>query len=82
MTTPLDRRRAGVLLHPTSLPGGGTLGEDARRFVDFLAAAGFSLWQTLPLGPVDQTLSPYQAKSAHAGNPSLIDNPSSFVKPT
>ncbi len=77
MTTPLDRRRAGVLLHPTSLPGTGShgvLGEEARRFVDFLATAGFSLWQTLPLAPVDHSLSPYQMRSAHAGNPELIDS--------
>jgi 4-alpha-glucanotransferase len=75
MTTPLDRRRAGVLLHPTSLPGeyGGVLGADARRFLDFLADAGFSVWQTLPLAPVDQSLSPYQVKSTHAGDPALID---------
>ena len=76
MTTPLDRRRAGVLLHPTSLPGdgpNGVLGEHARRFVDFLADAGFSLWQTLPLVPTDDSLSPYQMRSAHAGNPELID---------
>lgn len=76
MTTPLDRRRAGVLLHPTSLPGSGsqgTLGEDARRFVDFLQGAGFRLWQMLPPGPVDSSLSPYQMKSAHAGNTRLID---------
>jgi 4-alpha-glucanotransferase len=77
MTGPLDRRRAGVLLHPTSLPGScvsGVLGEDARRFVDFLADAGFTVWQTLPLGPTDQSLSPYQMKSAHAGNAALIDS--------
>jgi 4-alpha-glucanotransferase len=76
MITALDRRRAGVLLHPTSLPGGagqGTMGEHAFRFVEFLERAGFSLWQTLPLGPVDQSRSPYQMKSAHAGNPELID---------
>jgi 4-alpha-glucanotransferase len=76
MTTPLDRRRAGVLLHPTSLPGAGNrgvLGADAQQFVDFLAAAGFTLWQTLPLAPVDSSLSPYQMRSAHAGNPDLID---------
>jgi len=76
MSEPLDSRRAGVLLHPTSLPGArraGVLGADARRFVDFLAGAGFSVWQTLPLGPVDQSLSPYQMKSAHAGDPQLID---------
>ncbi len=71
----LDRRRAGVLLHPTSLPGPfdhGVLGSDARRFVDFLRSAGFTVWQTLPLGPVDATLSPYGVKSSRAGNPRLI----------
>ncbi len=71
----LDRRRAGVLLHPTSLPGPfdhGVLGPDARRFIDFLGSAGFTVWQTLPLGPVDVTLSPYRVKSSRAGNPRLI----------
>ncbi len=71
-----ERRRAGVLLHPTSLPGpgsSGVLGADARRFVDLIAAAGLSAWQVLPLGPVDESLSPYQLRSAQAGNPSLID---------
>lgn len=72
MSEALEGRGAGVLLHPTSLPG-GVLGEDARRFVDFLVAAGFTAWQTLPLGPVDQSLSPYQVKSAMAGNPALVD---------
>jgi len=72
----LDRRRAGVLLHPTSLPSNGdngTLGADARRFVDFLADSGFSVWQTLPLGPTHADRSPYQCLSVHAGNPRLID---------
>ncbi len=72
----LDRRRAGVLLHPTSLPGGhgnGDLGESAHRFVEFLAAAGFTVWQMLPLGPTHHDRSPYQSFSAHAGNPFLID---------
>ena len=76
MTPVLARRRAGVLLHPTSLPGPdrvGTLGSDAYRFVDFLAAGGFSLWQTLPLGPVDELGSPYCLRSAHAADPRLID---------
>jgi 4-alpha-glucanotransferase len=71
-----ERRRAGVLLHPTSLPGPagyGVLGSAARRFVDLIAAAGFTVWQVLPLGPVDSSLSPYQLRSAQAGNPSLID---------
>lgn len=76
MVTALDRRRAGVLLHPTSLPGAqpqGVIGDDARRFIDLLVAGGFTIWQTLPLGPVDQSLSPYNIKSVHAGNPRLID---------
>lgn len=76
MIPPAGRRAAGVLLHPTSLPGPGghgTLGADARRFIDLLAAGGFSVWQTLPLGPVDQSLSPYQLKSTQAGNIELID---------
>jgi len=71
-----EQRRAGVLLHPTSLPGSGangTLGEEAWRFVDWLAAGGFSVWQTLPLGPVDSHGSPYCLRSAHAGEPKLLD---------
>jgi 4-alpha-glucanotransferase len=67
----LDRRRAGVLLHPTSLPG-GDLGADAARFIEFLADAGFSVWQALPLGPTHSDGSPYHCLSAHAGNPRLI----------
>jgi 4-alpha-glucanotransferase len=66
-------RRAGVLLHPTSLPGGGRLGAEAWRFVDWLAAGGFSIWQTLPLGPVDAYGSPYCLSSAYAGESKLLD---------
>jgi 4-alpha-glucanotransferase len=66
-----DRRRAGVLLHPTSLPA-GDLGPDAFRFVDFLAEAGYGVWQTLPLGPTHGDLSPYHCLSARAGNPRLV----------
>jgi 4-alpha-glucanotransferase len=72
---PLKHRRAGVLLHPTSLPGAreqGNIGQDARRFVDFLQAAGISVWQMLPLGPTHADGSPYQCLSVHAGNTSLI----------
>jgi 4-alpha-glucanotransferase len=68
-------RRAGVLLHPSSLPspyGDGDLGHAAYRFVEFLQAAGFSVWQTLPLGPTHEDRSPYNALSVHAGNPRLI----------
>lgn len=69
-------RRAGVLLHPTSLPSPDKLGaidKSAYEFVDFLAAAGQSLWQVLPLNPVGFGQSPYQCPSAFAGNPLLID---------
>ncbi len=70
-----SQRRAGVLLHPTSLPGGagnGDLGPEAYRFVDFIADCGLRLWQTLPLGPPHEDLSPYQCLSVHAGNFRLI----------
>ncbi len=68
-------RAAGVLLHPSSLPGRygiGDLGDPAYRFVDFLVAHKQSLWQILPLGPTGYGDSPYQCFSAFAGNPLLI----------
>ncbi|GAA4023799.1 4-alpha-glucanotransferase [Deinococcus rubellus] len=68
-------RSSGVLLHPTSLPGPygiGELGEDARHFVDWLAAGGQRYWQVMPLGPTGYGDSPYQAFSAFAGNPYLV----------
>src|ERR1700741_3268049 len=67
-------RRAGILLHPTSLPGpgGGDLGPEAQRFVDWLADAGQSLWQVLPLVATGEGGSPYDALSAFAGNPLLL----------
>lgn len=68
-------RSSGILLHPTSLPGPfgiGDLGPQAQRFVDFLAEAGQTLWQVLPLGPTGFGDSPYQCFSALAGNPLLI----------
>ena len=73
--SPLPGRKAGILLHPTSLPGPGAhgdLGPDAYRFVDFLAAAGIGVWQVLPLGPTHSDRSPYQCLSVHAGDPELI----------
>ncbi len=69
---PFARRRSGVLLHVSSLPG-GTLGPDAYAFVDFLSTAGCSVWQVLPLVPPDEEGSPYRALSAMAGNPGLLD---------
>lgn len=68
-------RAAGVLLHPTSFPGRygiGDLGNEAYRFVNFLADAKQSYWQILPLGPTGYGDSPYQCFSAFAGNPLLI----------
>jgi len=69
------QRRSGILLHPTSLPGRfgiGDLGQAAYQFVDFLAQAGQSYWQVLPLNPTGYADSPYQTLSACAGNPMLI----------
>jgi len=68
-------RHAGILLHPTSLPGRygiGELGPEAHRFVDLLRQAGQSLWQILPLGPPGPGDSPYAARSSFAGSPLLI----------
>ena len=71
----LSRRRAGVLLHPTALPGAnGPFGAAARNFIDWLAAAGYSVWQVLPLGPVGEGASPYWTTSDHAFSPQLIDH--------
>src|SRR5436309_10927469 len=71
-------RSAGVQLHPTSLPG-GRLGPEAYGFVDWLAAAGQSWWQMLPLGPPDRYGSPYKAKSAFAAWPGLLAEPDAPV---
>ena len=68
-------RAAGILLHPTSLPsrgGIGNFGPAAYQFVDWLAASRQGLWQVLPLGPLGYGNSPYSSTSAFAGNPLLI----------
>src|ERR1700733_15171600 len=68
-------RMSGVLLHVTSLPsygGVGDFGPAAYEFVDFLAAAKQRLWQVLPLSPTGYGSSPYSSLSAFAGNPMLI----------
>jgi 4-alpha-glucanotransferase len=68
-------RAAGILLHPTSLPSRGGIGDfgpAAYRFADSLAAARQALWQVLPLGPLGHGNSPYSSISAFAGNPLLI----------
>lgn len=75
-TEPEKTRAAGLLLHPTSLPsphGIGDLGDGAIRFIDWLAEAGLTRWQVLPLVPAGPGNSPYATLSALAGNPMLID---------
>ena len=68
------RRRCGILLPITALPDGAENGDfdSAPRFIDWLAKAGVTVWQILPLGPTHDDLSPYLCLSAHAGNPALI----------
>ena len=69
-------RKSGVLMHISSLPGDtgiGTMGKEARKFVDFLAAAHQTYWQILPLSQTSYGDSPYQSYSTFAGNPYLID---------
>ena len=72
------QRSSGVLLHPTSLPG-GRLGAEARRFVDWLAEAGQSWWQVLPLSPPDGHGSPYNSSSAFAASSALLADPGAPV---
>src|SRR5574341_1026428 len=72
---PKSPRSAGILLHPTSLPGPygiGDLGAGAYVWVDGLVRAKQKWWQILPLGPTGYGDSPYQCFSAFAGNPYLI----------
>lgn len=71
-------RSSGVQLHPTSLPS-GRLDRDAYRFVDWLASAGQTWWQVLPLGPPDRHRSPYKARSAFAGWTGLLADPRARV---
>ncbi|MFZ5658163.1 MAG: 4-alpha-glucanotransferase [Pseudomonadota bacterium] len=69
-------RRAGILLHPTSLPSAhrdGALGMQADAFLAFLHGSGMHVWQMLPLGPVHEDRSPYRALSLNAGGEHLID---------
>ena len=72
---PQINRSAGVLLHPSSLPGNhaiGEIGPEAYRWLDLLAECEQKVWQVLPLGPTGYGNSPYQSPSTFAGNPLLI----------
>jgi 4-alpha-glucanotransferase len=73
-------RSSGIVLHPTSLPG-GRLGSEARAFVEWLRRAGQSWWQVLPLGPPDEHGSPYASASAFATWPGLLADPAAPVSP-
>ena len=74
---PYNKRKSGILLHISSLPsdfGIGDIGQNARKFSDFLASSGFSIWQILPITPVSGVFgySPYSSPSAFAANSLLI----------
>lgn len=73
-------RASGVQLHITSLPD-GRLGPSARDFVDWLAAAGQSVWQVLPVSVPDEHRSPYKSPSAFAASPALLEHPDAEVAP-
>ena len=68
---PLSQRRAGILLHPTSLPS-SKIDHDALRWLDFMQQSGLGVWQVLPLGVPQDNLSPYLCYSAFAMNPALL----------
>jgi len=71
----IKHRAAGLLLHPTSLPGRfgiGDLGDELIAFLDWAKSAGIRLWQILPLNPPGYGNSPYGCHSSYAGNPLLI----------
>ena len=69
-------RKSGVLMHVSSLWGDyscGSFGNAAREFIDFLSRGGFSYWQVLPFGLVDECNSPYKSYSTFGGNPCFVD---------
>ena len=69
-------RTSGILMHISSLPspyGIGTMGKEARKFVDFLEKSSQTYWQILPVNPTSYGDSPYQSFSSFAGNPYFID---------
>ncbi|HYJ31775.1 MAG TPA: 4-alpha-glucanotransferase [Candidatus Binatia bacterium] len=81
----MTRRVAGLVLHPTSLPGSepiGDLGAAVDRFLDWASDAGQSIWQVLPLGPTGPGNSPYSGISTRAGSPLLLAVPGSGTAPT
>ena len=71
-------RKSGVLMHVSSLWGDyseGSLGQEAREWIDFLADCGFGVWQVLPFCLPDDCNSPYKSNGAFSVNPNFIDLP-------
>ena len=69
-------RESGVLMHISSLWGDyscGSFGKEAKEFVDFLSAGGFSYWQVLPFVIPDECNSPYKSYSTFGGNPYFVN---------
>ncbi|PYQ48479.1 MAG: 4-alpha-glucanotransferase, partial [Acidobacteria bacterium] len=78
----MTTRNAGVLMHPTSLPGRygiGDLGDELIAFLDWARTAGMQIWQLLPLNPPGYGNSPYGCHSSYAGNP-LVISPDRLVR--
>ena len=72
----LSQRSLGILVHPSSIPGGsycGTFGEGLKNWINLLSINKIRYWQFLPLNPVDQTGSPYSSPSSFAINPWFLD---------
>ena len=72
----LSQRSLGILIHPSSIPGGsycGTFGEGLKNWIDLLSNNKIRYWQFLPLTPVDKTGSPYSSPSSFAINPWFLD---------
>ncbi len=77
----MKKRKSGVLMHISSLPGDysiGSFGQEAKKFIDFLSSCGFSMWQVLPFCLVDECNSPYKSYSAFGGNPYFVDLPTLY----
>ncbi len=77
------KRQSGVFLHVSSLWGDysiGSLGKEAKDFVDFLFDSGFSVWQTLPFCITDECNSPYKSPASFSLNPYFLDLPTLFEK--
>ena len=79
----INKRKTGVLMHISSLPGDysvGSFGDEAIEFIDRLSEGGFSFWQVLPFSMADECNSPYKSYSAFGANPYFIDIPTLFEK--